>query len=393
MKVIKSVSLLAVGFAAAAFCSTAQAQNKQAKNVILFIGDGMGHAQVEAAVFQKYGTKRDDQGNPPKLSFEKFPFLGYTTNFSSDSFVTDSSAAGTALASGQKTNNGVLGVTPDGRKPDTIADIAKAQGQAVGILSSVGFNHATPGAFFAHSDSRNDYDEITSQVFTADNPADVLIGGGIYSKTWTDDLLEAEAAKNDIKIFTIDNLNDLTPDKVGKSRVLGYFDETNNKQLDYITSRTAASREPRLVELTTRTLDLLMARADDKGFFLMVEGGSIDWACHANMAGPAIGEVLEFDAAIAATLEVLKQRNELENTMIVVTADHETGGLTLVGPYKKTLEQAPVQYNFSSTNHTGIPVMVWAQGPGAQTLNGKNDQTHVFEAMKAAITPQAGMGR
>jgi alkaline phosphatase len=111
------------------------------------------------------------------------------------------------------------------------------------------------------------------------------------------------------------------------------------------------------------------------------------------MAGPAIGEVLEFDAAIAATLEVLKQRNELENTMIVVTADHETGGLTLVGPYKKTLEQAPVQYNFSSTNHTGIPVMVWAQGPGAQTLNGKNDQTHVFEAMKAAITPQAGMGR
>lgn len=392
MKFVKGVSLFVAATAAAVLCNPAQAQNTKAKNVILFIGDGMGHAQVEAAVFQKYGMKLDDKNNPPKLSFEKFPVLGYTTNCSSDSFVTDSSAAGTALASGQKTNNGVLGITPDGRKPDSIADVAKAQGKAVGILSSVGFNHATPAAFFAHSDSRNDYDEITSQVFTAGNPADVILGGGIYRKTWTDDLLEAEAAKNDIKIFTLDNLSDLTPDKVGKSRVLGWFDD-NNKQLDYITSRTAACREPRLVELTTRTLDLLMARADDKGFFLMVEGGSIDWACHSNMAGPAIGEVLEFDAAIAATLEVLEQRNELENTMIVVTADHETGGLTLVGPYKKTLEQAPVQHNFASNNHTGIPVMVWAQGPGSQVLNGKNDQTRVFDAMKDAITPQAGMGR
>ena len=391
MKLIKVVSLLAAGFAAAALCSTAQAQNTRAKNVILFIGDGMGHAQVEAAAFHKYGTMLDNQGNPPKFTFEKFPVFGYTTNFSSDSFITDSSAAGTALASGQKTNNGVLGVTPDGRKPDTIADLAKAQGKAVGIVSSVGFNHATPAAFFAHSDSRNDYDEITSQVFTADNPADVLIGGGIYRKTWNNVLLEAEGAKNDIKVFTLDNLSDLTPDKVGKSRVLGFFDETDNKQLDYITSRTASSRDPRLVELTTRTLDLLLARAGDKGIFLMVEGGSIDWACHAGMAGPAIGEVLEFDAAIAATLDVLKQRNELDNTMIVVTADHETGGLTLVGPYKKTLEQATVQYNFSSTNHTGIPVMLWAQGPGSQVLNGKNDQTRVFDAMKNAIAPQAGM--
>ncbi len=356
----------------------------RAKNVILFIGDGMGPAQVQAAAFKKGGTDRDAAGNPSGLVFEKFPSFGYLTTFSSSGFVTDSSAAGTALASGHKTGNGMLGVDADDKPVENIAEMAKARGKAVGVVSSVGFNHATPACFYAHVGSRNDYDEITSQVFTAKNPPDVILGGGIYRKTWTDALLADAAAKSNFQIYTLDNLSDLLPARVGKSRVLGYFDANNNQQLDYATSRTAENREPRLAELTTRSLELI-AR-NPKGFFLMVEGGSIDWACHGNMAGPAIGEVLELDAAIDSAVSFLRARRMLDDTLIIVTADHETGGMTLPGPYKGLLKpgQSP-EVKFSSKGHTGIPVMVWSRGPGSDSLRGKNDNTAVFRTMAASL--------
>lgn len=365
--------------------STALAESAKPKNVILFIGDGMGHSQVEAAVATKYGAHLDEKGNPPKLTFEAFPVFGYLTTFSHNSYVTDSAAAGTALATGQKTKNGMLGTTPDGEKHKSLSDAAKAVGKSVGVLSSVGLNHATPAAFYAQSGSRGDYDEITSQVFTAQCPADVIVGGGIYRKTWTDELIAEAAKEHDIKVFSLDNMADMTPEKVGKSRVLAHFDENDNKQLDYATSRTAETREPRLADMTKQALDLLLARGE-KGFFMMVEGGSIDWAGHGGLTAQNVGEVLELDDAVAAAIDTLRKRNELDDTLIVVTADHETGGLTLTGPYGKTLKEAgKPDVKCSTTNHSAIPVIVYAQGPGAEAFAGKNDNTHVYRALKAAM--------
>jgi alkaline phosphatase len=373
----------AIAAAAALAAPCAFAAPKQARNIILFIGDGMGVAQVQAGAFAAKGMALDAKMEPPHFSFERFPICGYLTSFSSDSFVTDSSAAGTALASGVKTKNGMLGVGPDGKPVETIAEMAKKRGMAVGVLSSVGLNHATPACFYAHADSRGDYDDITSQALDC-TTVDVLMGGGIYRKTWTDDKLRAKAAEKGYKFFACDSIADLTPEKVGSSRVFGTFDTNDNKQLDYQTSRTAGCEEPQLSELTTRALALLSRNA--KGFFLMVESGSIDWACHANDAAAVIGEVQELDRTVDATVAFLQSKRLLGDTLIIVTADHETGGLTLPGPYKKTLKpgQAP-DIRFSVKDHTGITVPLWAQGPGGSALQGKNDNTAVFRAMEAAL--------
>lgn len=393
---LSRLSLVALLVAWQAACGFSA--EKRAKNVILFIGDGMGPAQVAAAAYEKLGQTRDAQGNPPKLSFEQFPSFGYLTTFSANSLVTDSSAAATAYACGQKTDNGMLGVTPDKTRLKNIATIAHEKGKAVGIISSVAFNHATPAAFFAYDDSRNDYDEITNQVFA--NPApDVVMGGGIiYGKTaevktggkqvlkgnerWSMPNLEAQAQKSGTKIFTCDNFDQLSVQNVGQSRVLGIFDLNKNNQLDFESSRTADTREPHLSQMTAKTLDLL--ERNTNGFFLMVESGSIDWACHGNKAPEVFGEISELDKTVAQTVEYLRGKGQLDDTLIMVTADHETGGFSIPGPYKKTLKpgQEP-KIKFTSNEHTAMPVAVWSQGPGSEALRGKNDNTFVFRLMDA----------
>lgn len=366
--------------------SASAASATKPRNIILFIGDGMGPAQVQASLFQSKGMGLDKDGDPPKFCFENFPAIGYLSTFSANSFVTDSAAAGTALSSGHKTDNGMVGVTPDETSVQNIAELAHAKGKAVGILSSVAFNHATPACFFAHASSRASYDEITSQALESTAP-DVLMGGGVYSKKWNDKLIKDSFNKAGFKVFTVDNYGDLTPENVGKSRVLGYFDVANpktNQQLDFESSRTAECREPHLSDMTVKALQLVSRNPE--GFFMMVEGGSIDWAGHSNNAPAMVGEVVELDKTIATTLEWLKKAGKLEDTLIIVTADHETGGLTMPGPYKKRLDETsgPLM-SWTSHDHTGIPVMVWATGPSAEQFRGKHDNTHVFNVMKAGL--------
>jgi len=389
---IRLFCLIAVATLALVSCSGQQSPTLQhlettitgkPKNVILFIGDGMGVAEVAAAACKEYGQELDADGNPGKLAFETFPAFGYLTDFSADSFVTDSAAAGTALACGVKTNNGVLGQTPDGNRVTSIADLAIQKGKAVGILSSVGLNHATPAAFYAHVAGRNDYDDIVQQFFDHSR-FDLLMGGGIYGDTWTPEKINEVAAAKGYKVFTCDNIDSLTAGSVGASKVFGYFDVNNNHQLDYEATREPDNPEPHLSDLTVRALEILSRDTD--GFFLMVEGGAIDWACHGNKPEEAIGETLEFSKSIQKTLDFLKARGELPVTLIIVTADHETGGLALNGPYKEILPagKAP-DIAWTSTNHTGIPVGVWATGPGASALTGKNDNTFVYKVMERAI--------
>jgi alkaline phosphatase len=353
------------------------------KNMILFIGDGMGPAQVAATAAHLFGDQRDAQGDPLKLSFEQFPAFGYLTTFSSNSYVTDSAAAGTALACGVKTNNGVIGQTPDGTSVASTAEKAADRGLAVGVVSSVGLNHATPAVFYAHVPSRNQYNDIVDQFF-ASGHVDVLMGGGIYGDRWTTEAISTAAGNAGYSVFTCDNFDQLDPATFSGTKVFGYFDTNNNHQLDYEAERTGDSPEPHLSDLALKTVELLSR--DPDGFFLMVEGGAIDWGGHANNPANVIGETMEFDRTISRVIDLLRDKGMLEDTLIVVTADHETGGLGLTGPYQNRLSpEHPQEFGWTSTNHTAIPVPVYARGPGAQAFIAKNDNTFVARRMQQLL--------
>lgn len=301
------------------------AQN--AKYVFYFIGDGMGPNEVLAA--EMYLAKLDGRIGRNQLCMTQFPYSGQAATFSASNSITDSSAAGTCLASGQKTTNGTLGLTPDGKPVRTIAETLKADGWGVGITTSVSIDHATPGAFYAHVSSRNDYYRIGCQLLESN--FDFFGGGTFYKPLDPDDstapsLYRIAADKNYTiargytayqntkadaeKMILIQPHEGLTDDYKGQGMIPYALD----KKADDLT----------LPQITEAAIDFL--RGNER-FFLMVEGGAIDWACHGNDGATVIGEVIEFDEAIRAAFEFYLQHPE--ETLIVVTADHETGGLAL----------------------------------------------------------------
>lgn len=362
-------------------CATVQGQDESAaapENIILFVGDGMGLAQIELTAYQRTGS--GDRATPGLL-FEDLPVVGVVTTHSADSFVTDSAAAATAFACGVKTNNGMLGQEPDGTSAESILKIAARQGMATGVVSSVPVNHATPAGFIANVDSRHDADGILTQYFEY-NVADVILGGGMSLESLTQEQVHemATAAGYDC-IIDPSALGEIG----GGDRVFGHFDVEDNGHLAYLADRTGdAAGEPRLVDLAMAAVEALSA--DEDGFFLMVEGGAIDWAGHANDAENVINETLEFEAAIDAVCYLLEDLGRLDDTLIIVTADHETGGLTLPGPYRSSLASgSTAEVAWGSTGHTGTPVPLWAAGPGSAAFAGRYDNTDIFLKMRDAL--------
>lgn len=352
-----------------------------ATNVILFIGDGMGPAQVAAASYAKGGQQLVD-GKPPKLFFETFPVHGTATTFAADSFVTDSAASATSLASGVKTYNGAIGLDVDKQPVETLAEIAHARGMATAVVSSVGLNHATPAAFYAHVEERGMYDEILDQYFAGSVP-DVLFGGGIYGQRWDLESANKASTERGMAFFSVENLGTLDPKALKAGRVFGSFDTNNNRQLDYIADPDRAP-EPELAEITVAALSILVERGGP--FFMVVEGGAIDWAGHANDGANVIGEVLAFDKAVEQTAGYLRARGLLNRTLIVVTADHETGGMGLNGPYKATITgEAEMEFGWTTKGHTAMPVPVYALGPGAAELAGKVDHINIHAVLRRAL--------
>jgi alkaline phosphatase len=343
------------------------------RNIILFIGDGMGFGEVELAALQQPPVA-DAPANPaapvpPLFCFERFPVAGTLSNRSANSLVTDSAAAATALACGAKTNNGTLGLAPDGTRLESMAELAKKHGKAVGIVSSVGFDHATPAGFYAHSASRDSYEAIVEQALTC-KTYDVLFGGGVCATSMAPALMRTRAEAAGLAYFDTTNFKDITPAATAGKAVLGAFDANNNDLLDFLSDRTPECPEPRLADVATKAVDLLLARENGKGFFLMVEGGAIDWACHGNNAKQMCGDVREFDRAIAAVLAQLAAAGQLEDTLIVVTADHETGGLVVVGPYGKPLAPGQeAEIKWSTGGHSAMFVPLYATGPEAQPFH------------------------
>ena len=318
-------------------CNTAgsaTAVHGETKYVFLFIGDGMGPVQIHAteaylaSLEEGYKDEIPGMDKMVKLNFTGFPVQGMITTYADDRLITDSAAAGTALACGMKTACGVVSMSTDKRKSyTTIAEQAKAKGMKVGIVTSVSIDHATPSVFYAHQVSRNNYYDIGMQL--ANSKFDYFAGGSLQQPTQrarrgagntqpqnTYDI----AVENGFKIATSrEELNECKPGE----RIIAYNKtEENDHALHYEIDRPDNCMS--LAELTEKGIELL---DNENGFFMMVEGGQIDTVCHANDAVTSITETIAFDKAIREAVEFYREHpNE---TLIVVTADHETGGMTM----------------------------------------------------------------
>jgi alkaline phosphatase len=312
------------------------------KYVFFFIGDGMASPQIHATEAYLAATLEDDAVaggvKAEKLVMSEFPVQGMQMSFANNRFITGSAAAGTALACGKKTNIGVIAMDPDATMPYTsLAEAAKAKGMKVGIVSSVSIDHATPAVFYAHESSRNNYEQIGEWLLNSD--FDYFAGGGFRVNKYKSDtyadlsneeryaLVEATAKANG---FTFANTRaefDALNRRSGRVIAVNPFLDGSNAMPYALNRMNSEDYEGSitLAEFTKKGINLM--KKNRKGFFMMVEGGKIDWACHANDARAAIEDTIAFDEAIYEAVKFAK-RHPFE-TLIVVTGDHECGGMTL----------------------------------------------------------------
>lgn len=292
---------------------------KTPKYVFYFIGDGMGPSHVLGTEYY-LGELEGVIGRPNKLCFTQFPKTAFVSTFSKSNGVTDSAASGTALATGSKTKNGYLGVEMDTTVVYSVAHAAKQAGYAVGVSTTVGINHATPGAFYAHQPGRSRYYEIGCDMLTADY--DFYAGGDlIMGKSEQRDEIYAKAKEQGYTIAR--GYDDYKANGKNAKKLMLYQKEIAT-DLPYAIDREEGDLT--LAQITEAGIEFL-SKKSKKGFFLMVEGGKIDYASHSDDGATAFNEVIDFDNAIKVAYEFYKKHpNE---TLIVVTADHETGGLVL----------------------------------------------------------------
>jgi alkaline phosphatase len=345
------------------------------RNVIICIGDGMGAAQITMA-----STTVGGPGG--RLCMERMPVTGLVRTHSASSPVTDSAAAGTALASGIKTKNGMIGVAPDGQAYYTILEAAKAKGLATGLVATSTITHATPASFAAHVKSRATETAIAEQLIAG--RVNILLGGGRKHFLPRSD---PNSARKDDR------------DLIAEAQQAGYLYVTSGRELRSIggpcvlglfqyDALTTAPPEPSLALLTRKAIQVLrevrVGSSDGKpGFFLMVEGSQIDWACHQHLVKHAIRQTLLFDQAVQAAVDFAQRDG---HTLVIVTADHETGGLTLPEGAKGSTEPLA---SWSTKGHTGSPVPIGAVGPGAAMFAGVQDNTEIPKkiAQLLGITP------
>ena len=299
-----------------ALAETGLYKGQSAKYVFFFIGDGMGLPQKTAA----------EQYTGQRLLIDSFPAQGITTTYAADRFITGSAASATALASGQKTNIGVIGMTPDLKPVKTVAELAQEKGMKVGIISTVSIDHATPAAFYAHVKSRNLYHYIDHAL--VDSGFDFFGGGGLKDVTGKRKGVEpkgdvlAKAKTNGYKMVT--NRADFMKLKPGDGKILAWNEWLQDSGAMPYTMDQRPDKDISVAEFTAKAVEML---DNPKGFFLMVEGGKIDWACHANDGTAAILNTIAFDEAVKVAVEFAKKHPG--EVLIVTTGDHECGGMTL----------------------------------------------------------------
>ena len=297
-------------------------KHHKAKYVFFFIGDGMGQAQVNLA--EAYQAVIEDKSGFEHFGFTEFPAAGFASTYASNRLITGSAASGTALATGYKTNINRISMDTEGVRPlKTIAEKCKDADMKVGILTSVSIDHATPAVFYAHQPLRSMYFEIGLDL--ANSSFDFYGGGGFKSPdgevNGREINLVEKARENGFHY--IDNAEDFLSLKKEDGRVIAVPNlVTESGALNYVIDMER--NELHLSDITTKAIEML---DNENGFFMMVEGGKIDWACHSDDAATTIYEVIDFSEAIDVAIFFYNQHPE--ETLIVITADHETGGLTL----------------------------------------------------------------
>ena len=299
--------------------------NGQAKYVFYFIGDGMGVNHVNGTEMYRAAIQDGKIGREP-LCFTQFPATGMAYTFSATNPVTDSAAGGTALASGYKTYNGAIGMDDEKNPIPSVAHMAKKAGKKVGVTSSVSIDHATPAAFYAHQAKRSMYYEIAKDLITAD--FDFYGGAGFVKPNTSFDKKDAPSVYPMFTEagYTLARGNNDYKSKASRAGKMIFIqdEDANPSCLPYAIDRE--DDDLTLAQITENAIDFLM-KNNKKGFFLMVEGGKIDWSSHSNGAATTFEEVIDMDNAIQVAYEFYKKHPK--ETLIVVTADHETGGLSL----------------------------------------------------------------
>ncbi len=327
-------------------------QTDSVRNIILLIGDGMGINQIYASSL----------ANNKHLYIEDFPYSGFSKTYSFDHEITDSGAGGTAIACGKKTRNEMIGMTPDSIATPSIMDIAKENGYATGLVVTCNVTHATPASFVAHQVSRHMTNEIAADYLNSN--IDVFIGGG---KDDFENRKDKRNLSNELRkkgyniVYTISDLENNNSLKVGALLANNHL-------------ANQPERGNQLYQCTKAALNTLSK--NQKGFFLMIEGSQIDWEGHKNNEDGIIKEVLDFDKVVKLCLDYAKMD---KHTLIVVTADHETGGLSLIS----NLTTNKITYNFSTKKHSASPAPVFSYGPGATLFAGFQENTSFFNKFKS----------
>jgi alkaline phosphatase len=324
------------------------------------IGDGMGLAQITAA-----SLSQEEQ-----IAMTTFPVAGLHKPHAYDELITDSAAGATAFATGVKTNIGALGLNPDGEPVKNIMEEAKANGYATGLVTTSTIVHATPAAFVAHLPVYDQYEAVARQL--AESDIDLFIGGGRKYFAASDKETPSALKQLQKKGYNISSYQDapLSSLPIDFNRKMGYF--------------TAEDQPPKVQEgrdylpMASRLAPLFLQRSNNNGFFLMIEGAQIDWAGQENDQDYLIAETLDFDQAVA---EVLKFAKRDKNTLVIVTADHETGGYSIQpGSTRDSLFAG-----FSTDQPTASLVPVLAYGPGSAYFRGMYDNTAIYDKMKKAL--------
>jgi alkaline phosphatase len=340
---------------------------KRPKNIILMIGDGMGLGQVTGGLY----------ANNNRLNLEQFTTIGLHKNYpddEEDGLITDSAAGATSFACGVKTYNAAIGVGADSLPRTTILEMAERRGLATGLVATCNIQHATPASFIAHCKNRNLYEDIALDFLKTD--IDLFIGGGKQPfdsrKDGRNLLTELTKKGYYINDWTQADLDTLT---LPISQNVGFL--TANMQ-----PLMATQGRSYLPVAAEKACDFLKKRSD-KGFFAMIEGSQIDWGGHAGNTEYIIGEMLDFDKAIGKVLDFAKRDG---NTLVIVTADHETGGFAILKGSKwgKVIGAfaAPYDEKTKSRYHTGTMIPVYAFGPGSEMFGGIYENTGIFDKMK-----------
>ena len=345
------IALLAIILA-----TTFTAHAQEVKNIIYLIGDGMG--LTSASMMQLVN-------NYEPTIFDEADNIALQKTYSLDNRVTDSAASGTALATGFKTNNTMLGQLPDGTNVESLIELAAKKGKATGIVVTTYLQHATPGAFYAHVPSRHHYTTISEQLLASD--IDIAIGGGMayFEKRYgcREEAIKAIAESG----FT---LHESLDENVDGERVLALLAE---KEIE--------NRKGYLAKATTLAINHLSD--NENGFVLMVEGSLIDGMGHGNNAEGQKEEMRDFMEAIEVAVAYAAKHSD---TLVVVTADHETGGLAIIsGNADFNLSEQGVEYKWTTSGHSGTMVPIYLYGTGAELINGVMENAELGQRLKALI--------